>query len=52
MDEFQASHISLNELAELSGRSSDDEFNHQLSNRAISFPLGLRSTMMFRRRLT
>lgn len=49
LEEFQASHISLNELAELSGRSCDDEFNHQLSNGAIPLPLGLRSTMMFRR---
>lgn len=49
LEEFQASYISLNELTELSGRSNDDEFNHQLANGVIPLPLGLRSTMMFRR---
>ncbi|MDO5703723.1 MAG: TniQ family protein [Paracoccus sp. (in: a-proteobacteria)] len=48
-ENFQAAHISLNELIERSGRSADDEFNHQISNGALPLPLGLQSTMIFRR---
>lgn len=49
LEEFQAAYISLNELVERSGRTADDEFNHQISNGALPLPLGLRSTMIFRR---
>lgn len=49
LEEFQAAYVSLNELAERSGRSAYDEFNHQISNGALPLPLGLRSTMIFRR---
>lgn len=48
-EEFQTTHISLNELIERSGRSADDEFNHQISNGALPLPLGLNRTMIFRR---
>ncbi|RDW13789.1 TniQ family protein [Paracoccus thiocyanatus] len=48
-EDFQAAHISLNELIERSGRSADDEFNHRISNGALPLPLGLQSTMIFRR---
>lgn len=48
-DEFEAAHISLTELIGRSGRSADDEFNHQISNGALPLPLGLQSTMIFRR---
>lgn len=49
LEEFQAAHVSLNELIERSGGSADDEFSHQISNGALPLPLGLRSTMIFRR---
>lgn len=42
-------HISLTELIERSGRSPDDKFNYQISNGALPLPLGLQSTMIFRR---
>lgn len=48
-EDFQSAHISLNELVERSGRSADNEFNHQISNGALPLPLGLQSTMIFRR---
>lgn len=48
-EDFVAVHISLNELIERSGRSADDEFNYQISNGALPLPLGLQSTMIFRR---
>lgn len=49
VEEFRAKHVSLDELAELSGRSANDEYIFQIEQRVVPLPLGLRCSLIFRR---
>lgn len=49
LDEFKISHVSLEELAEASGRSPNEEYLFQAKRGVTPIPLGLRCSMVFRR---